>query len=443
MAKPSAKQQPSSQASPEKHNGSSTTGKSVNEKTSNSSVPVLMALVALMAGLVTPPIWNLSQSSLSSRTLLETTAHVKFPCTDETLSQFLHQVPIHGLHIACLENGKLTLHKDAFHQEEFDDFYQGPVAVDTTLIHNWGALKSLLVQHLELTPTDAFHQPWATYSPLGQKYLTEVDDDSYSIENFSGMFLVFQGGAWIWPGVRKGFERVIRLDEQKNATLETLSLFPLVLSVQGFLTLEECEQIQTAATPTMRYSEVTLMDKDKGRPSSDFRTSQTTFLHSQMHPFLKSIERKTASLVRLPVNHQEPVQVLRYGQTEKYDSHHDFFEPSLYQQDPDTLRLIENGRRNRMITVFWYLSDVEEGGETVFPAVDRQVAPPKEEQCDSEKGLRVRPQAGKVIVFYSQTPNGALDPYSLHGACPVKEGIKWAANKWVWNSPMTYVQDSQ
>jgi len=40
---------------------------------------------------------------------------------------------------------------------------------------------------------------------------------------------------------------------------------------------------------------------------------------------------------------------------------------------------------------------------------------------------------GKVIVFYSLKPDGSGDAYSLHSACPVKEGLKWAANKWVWN----------
>src|SRR3546814_19013641 len=28
-------------------------------------------------------------------------------------------------------------------------------------------------------------------------------------------------------------------------------------------------------------------------------------------------------------------------------------------------------------------------------------------------------------------PSGELEPHSLHGACPVKQGVKWAANKWV------------
>lgn len=38
---------------------------------------------------------------------------------------------------------------------------------------------------------------------------------------------------------------------------------------------------------------------------------------------------------------------------------------------------------------------------------------------------------GRVIMFYSMKPNGDLDPLSAHGSCGVKDGVKWAANKWV------------
>jgi prolyl 4-hydroxylase len=66
------------------------------------------------------------------------------------------------------------------------------------------------------------------------------------------------------------------------------------------------------------------MDKDKGRPASDFRTSQTTFLKSDDATIL-DIDDRTASLIRVPRTHQENVQVLRYGVGEHYDSHHDYF----------------------------------------------------------------------------------------------------------------------
>ena len=44
-------------------------------------------------------------------------------------------------------------------------------------------------------------------------------------------------------------------------------------------------------------------------------------------------------------------------------------------------------------------------------------------------GLKVKPQTGKAITFYNLLPDGSRDPQSLHGACPVKDGVKWAG-KW-------------
>ena len=45
----------------------------------------------------------------------------------------------------------------------------------------------------------------------------------------------------------------------------------------------------------------------------------------------------------------------------------------------------------------------------------------------------VAPKKGDALLFYSQQPDGALDPLSFHGGCPVLGGTKWAANVWIWN----------
>merc|ERR1711924_141889 len=55
-------------------------------------------------------------------------------------------------------------------------------------------------------------------------------------------------------------------------------------------------------------------------------------------------------------------------------------------------------------------------------------------------GLKVKPQKGKVVLFYNMSPEGKLDPSSLHGGCRVlsQNTSKWSANFWVWNVERQY-----
>lgn len=364
-------------------------------------------------------------------------------CDKEALSDFLHDDPVEGMHVVCVEEGTSVgnLEINVFPGAQLGS------RQETMSEFSWYGVRDSLITALRLRTTDALHQPWAIFTSLGERIVAEDypfdenSEDSHVVKSIldAGMILLFEGGQWLWPGVRVGFKRYIDLysimptpgksykpKDARTAVLETLSLRPLVLSVEGFLSDEECDYIQEKAAPKMSYSGVVLMDKDKDRPASDFRTSQSTFLHLN-EDMLTDIDYRTASLVRIPRSHQEQVQVLRYGVTEKYNAHHDFFDPAMYKHDAGTMRLIQNGRKNRLATVFWYLSDVEEGGETAFPRWNG--APSPRDLADCSYGLKVKPQRGKVIIFYSMTPGGDRDPLSLHAACPVKKGLKWAGNK--------------
>ena len=66
-------------------------------------------------------------------------------------------------------------------------------------------------------------------------------------------------------------------------------------------------------------------------------------------------------------------------------------------------------------------SDVEEGGETVFPAStgNFSTAPGWNEMSEcAKRGLSVKPKMGAALLFWSMRPDATLDPSSLHGKVP-------------------------
>jgi hypothetical protein len=144
----------------------------------------------------------------------------------------------------------------------------------------------------------------------------------------AGVMIVFEGGQWIHPGIEIGFKRNIRAHDS-DVVLETLSLQPLVFGVQNFIKLEECEHIQAQSAPHVAASGVSLMDRDEGAPATDFRTSKTYFLRSA-DELLKNFDQRVANLTRVPVGHQEDLQVLKYDKNGRYDQHLDFWDPKSY-----------------------------------------------------------------------------------------------------------------
>ncbi|KAG4128461.1 hypothetical protein ERO13_D09G022350v2 [Gossypium hirsutum] len=80
-----------------------------------------------------------------------------------------------------------------------------------------------------------------------------------------------------------------------------------------------------------------------------------------------------------------------------------------------------------------YLSDVESGGETVFPNSEGKLTQPKDDSWSdcAKTGYAVKPRKGDALLFFNLHPDTTTDPKNLHGSCPVIKDEKWSATKWI------------
>ncbi|KAI5418763.1 hypothetical protein KIW84_043113 [Lathyrus oleraceus] len=169
----------------------------------------------------------------------------------------------------------------------------------------------------------------------------------------------------------------------------------------------------------------TVVDNETGKGfNSSIRTSSGTFLPRGHDKIVEKIEKRIADFTFIPVENGEDLNVLHYEVGQKYVPHLDYFRDEYN---------IRNGG-NRIATMLMYLSDVEEGGETVFPYAkgDFSSVPWWNELSDCGKnGLSIKPKTGDAILFWGMKPDSTFDPLSLHGACPVIKGDKWSCAKWM------------
>jgi hypothetical protein len=280
---------------------------------------------------------------------------------------------------------------------------------------------------------------WNFFTPYGTPVAQQPAAVARALAE-CGVVYVYEGGNFVWPGIRIGHNITLQTGDEKfgEVTLTTLSLQPRVFTIDPLLTEKECNWIIKKAEPEMIESPVSHIDSDVGKASSEWRTSTQTRLPKGGGKVISRIEERAHRIIRVPELQGEPLQVLRYLPGQKYDAHHDYFDPELYKGQPEMLKMVEGGERNRLATLLWYMAAPEEGGETHFPRAGGLSIPPNfkcgKEQGGSSTGLKVLPKQGLATLFYSLRPDGAPDPFSLHGGCPPEnDGVKWAVNKWVWS----------
>ena len=207
------------------------------------------------------------------------------------------------------------------------------------------------------------------------------------------------------------------LSESSNA-IETIDrqvdiLFalnaPRIILFGNFLSHEECDELRALAEPKLSRS--TVVDAQSG--SFEVHPARTSrgghFLRGE-NELIRRIEARIADLLGCPEENGEPIQILHYLPGAEYKAHFDYFDPNM----PGAQKVLATGGQ-RVATLIMYLNDVISGGSTVFPEV----------------GMDVLPKKGHAVFFAYATEDGQVDPRTLHGGSPVREGEKWIATKWI------------
>jgi prolyl 4-hydroxylase len=141
---------------------------------------------------------------------------------------------------------------------------------------------------------------------------------------------------------------------------------------------------------------------------SERRTSTNAWCTNDCYrdPIVQRLMGRIENITGIPRNNTGNLQLLRYEVGQFFQRHNDYIE---YQVDrPCGVRIL---------TFFFYLNEVEEGGGTNFPRLN----------------LTVTPRRGRAALWPSVLnafPN-QKDARSDHQSLPVLKGVKYGANAWI------------
>lgn len=198
----------------------------------------------------------------------------------------------------------------------------------------------------------------------------------------------------------------IHLKGSYEAT-EAYSLDPLVGVRNYVLSPIECAYLIELAKPHVKRAGVVL---DEGYKASEGRTGSNHWLKYDEDDVVRSIGKRIADIVGLPLAHAESMQIIHYGPEQEYRPHFDAFNLSL----PRGQRAAKWGGQ-RLVTALVYLNKVQAGGATQFPKL----------------GITVPATPGRMVIFHNTTHDiSGPHPLSLHAGMPVEAGEKWAFNMW-------------
>jgi prolyl 4-hydroxylase len=183
---------------------------------------------------------------------------------------------------------------------------------------------------------------------------------------------------------------------------------PALRVLNDFLSTDECAELIEQARPRLQRAKT--VDSAGKQQIDARRTSEGMFFALGETSLVKCIEQRIATMLDIPVDHGEGLQVLHYLPGQQYEPHYDWFNPD----QPGFAAITAKGGQ-RIASLVMYLNTPEAGGGTAFPEV----------------GLTVTALRGSAVYFAYDTGETA----SLHAGLPVQQGEKWIATKWLRERP--------
>lgn len=211
---------------------------------------------------------------------------------------------------------------------------------------------------------------------------------------------------------------------------------PRIYMLDEFLSAEECEYLIAISQSRLSPAGVVQSSGNKFTSSMQTRNNEQVWLspkEESSDPVVQHIVKRLHRSAHIPEGDAEVPQVGRYRSGTKYEMHGD----STPEQGVA-----------RPATIIVYLSDVEAGGETIFPITEKNIQRCSEgwhkdrygiANCcdvDSPAGgrgglLRILPKRGRAVLFYSHDLKGNELVSAKHAACPPKNGTeKWIMQRW-------------
>lgn len=204
----------------------------------------------------------------------------------------------------------------------------------------------------------------------------------------------------------KGTQTTLWAGDREVKVLVSLRA-PRVVVFGNLLSDEECEEMIALASKRLARSE-TVQTETGGSEVNEARTSQGMFFERGEHPVVARLEARIAALLNWPIENGEGLQVLHYGPGAQYKPHYDYFDPA----HNGTPVILQRGGQ-RVASLVCYLNTPAQGGETVFPDAQLDVAPVR----------------GNAVFFSYDRAHPSTK--TLHGGAPVTQGDKWVATKWL------------